>query len=112
FEADYLAIVYNDALTSNENVSSEPTSTLMQPDFEERLGKIYGRGVHRVHVLDFRGLTDTMAEGLSGRMLMEHNDAQGQSIFTSRVWRQLFKVSIRRIQDLAGKKSTMLVEYL
>ncbi|GJU07568.1 hypothetical protein Tco_1123998 [Tanacetum coccineum] len=27
-------------------------------------------------VLDFRGLTDEMAEGLSGRMVMEHRDAQ------------------------------------
>ncbi|GJV62699.1 hypothetical protein Tco_1473527 [Tanacetum coccineum] len=67
-EADYPAIVYNDALTSNENVSSEPTSysqdmalpprdqrhTFLRfkeleyidadiADFEERLGKIYDR---------------------------------------------------------------------
>ncbi|GKD02321.1 hypothetical protein Tco_1177295, partial [Tanacetum coccineum] len=55
--------------------------------FKERLGKIYYRGVHRVKVLDFGGLTYTMAEGLSGRMLMEHIDAQGQSVFTIRSWR-------------------------
>ncbi|GJY17997.1 hypothetical protein Tco_0389488 [Tanacetum coccineum] len=61
-------------------------------DFEEMLGKIYGRGVHWVHVFDFGGLTVVMAEGLSGRMLMEHRDAQGQSVFTSRAWRQLFEV--------------------
>ncbi|GJZ61708.1 hypothetical protein Tco_0617845 [Tanacetum coccineum] len=60
--------------------------------FKERLGKIYGRGVHRVHVFDFRGLTAEMAEGLSGRMLMEHRDAQGQSVFTSRGWKWLFEV--------------------
>ncbi|GJV51313.1 hypothetical protein Tco_1447054 [Tanacetum coccineum] len=47
-------------------------------DFETRLGKIYRREVHRVHVFDFGGLTDLMAEGLSGMMLMEHKDAQGQ----------------------------------
>ncbi|GJV13251.1 reverse transcriptase domain-containing protein [Tanacetum coccineum] len=28
-----------------------------------------------------------MAEGLSARILMEHRDAQGQSVFTSRAWR-------------------------
>ncbi|GKE66511.1 hypothetical protein Tco_1520672, partial [Tanacetum coccineum] len=61
-------------------------------DFEERLGKIYGRGVHRVQVFNFRGLTDLMTEGLSSRMLMEHRDAQGQSVFTSRAWRRLFEV--------------------
>ncbi|GJR73157.1 hypothetical protein Tco_0085522 [Tanacetum coccineum] len=33
-----------------------------------------------------------MAEGLSGRMLMEHRDAQGHSVFTSRAWRRLFEI--------------------
>ncbi|GKC72241.1 hypothetical protein Tco_1118124 [Tanacetum coccineum] len=47
-------------------------------DFETRLGKIYEREVHRVQVFDFGGLTDLMAEGLCGRMLMEHKEAQGQ----------------------------------
>ncbi|GKD87438.1 hypothetical protein Tco_1358592, partial [Tanacetum coccineum] len=61
-------------------------------DFKERLERIYGRGVPRVHVFDFKGLNDLMAEGLSSRMLMEHMDAQGQSVFTSRAWRRLFKV--------------------
>ncbi|GJZ17588.1 hypothetical protein Tco_0553711 [Tanacetum coccineum] len=44
-------------------------------DFKERLGRIYGREIHRVQLFDFRGLTDLMAEGLSGRILMEHRDA-------------------------------------
>ncbi|GKF33829.1 hypothetical protein Tco_0107029, partial [Tanacetum coccineum] len=51
---------------------------------EERLGKIYGRGVHRVQVFNFGGLTVEMAEGLSGRKLMEHKDAQGQSLHTAK----------------------------
>ncbi|GJS28266.1 hypothetical protein Tco_0488886 [Tanacetum coccineum] len=49
-------------------------------DFEIRLGKIYIKEVHRVLVLDFESLPAEMAEGLSGRMLMEHRDAQGQSV--------------------------------
>ncbi|GKD17316.1 hypothetical protein Tco_1206474 [Tanacetum coccineum] len=36
------------------------------------------REVHRVQVFDFRGLPDLMAKGLSGSMLMEYRDAQGQ----------------------------------
>ncbi|GJW46069.1 hypothetical protein Tco_0077715 [Tanacetum coccineum] len=48
-------------------------------DFKGRLGKIYGRGVHGVQVLDFEGLIDLMAEGLSHRMLMEHRDAEGHT---------------------------------
>ncbi|GKE51085.1 hypothetical protein Tco_1486241, partial [Tanacetum coccineum] len=61
-------------------------------DFEARLTRIYRRDVHRVQVFDFGGLTDLMAEGLSARMLMEHRDAQGQSVFTSRAWRWLFDI--------------------
>ncbi|GKG35983.1 hypothetical protein Tco_0443661 [Tanacetum coccineum] len=56
-------------------------------DFEGMLGKIYNRGVHRMLVLNFKGLTTEMAEGLSTRMLMEHRDAQGQRIFTTHAWR-------------------------
>ncbi|GJV01390.1 hypothetical protein Tco_1334959 [Tanacetum coccineum] len=58
-------------------------------DFETRLGKIYRREVHRVQVFDFGGLTELMAKGLSGRMLMEHRDAQGQGGVRHRMrWRQ------------------------
>ncbi|GKA24362.1 hypothetical protein Tco_0710395 [Tanacetum coccineum] len=51
------------------------------------------REVHRVQVFDFGGLLDLMAEGLSARMLMEHRDAQGVSLFTSWAWRRLFEFS-------------------
>nr|GEV47896.1 hypothetical protein [Tanacetum cinerariifolium] len=47
----------------------------------------YRREVHIVHVFNFGGLSNLMAEGLSGRMLIEQKDAQGQSVFTSRAWR-------------------------
>nr|GEU83530.1 hypothetical protein [Tanacetum cinerariifolium] len=69
-------------------------------DFKERLGRIYERGVHRVHVFDFRGLTDLMAEGLSGRMLMEHKDAQGQSVFTNQALRKLSEVQGPLVHEL------------
>nr|GEY34794.1 hypothetical protein [Tanacetum cinerariifolium] len=35
---------------------------------------------------------ELMDEGLKGRMLMEHKDAQGQSVFTSRAWRRQFEI--------------------
>ncbi|GKA13358.1 hypothetical protein Tco_0693004 [Tanacetum coccineum] len=58
-------------------------------DFETRLAKIYRREVHRVQVFDFGGLTELMDEGLRGRMLMEHRDAQGQSrVRRCMSWRQ------------------------
>ncbi|GJV60306.1 hypothetical protein Tco_1466406 [Tanacetum coccineum] len=53
-------------------------------DFEGRLARIHRREVHMVQVFDFGGLPDLMAEGLSGRMLMEHHDEAGISVFTSR----------------------------
>ncbi|GJW53750.1 hypothetical protein Tco_0097835 [Tanacetum coccineum] len=53
-------------------------------DYESRLAKICRREVHRVQVFDFGGLSDLITEGLSSRMLIEHRDAQGQSMFTSR----------------------------
>ncbi|GJU90209.1 hypothetical protein Tco_1302632 [Tanacetum coccineum] len=59
---------------------------------EDRLGKIFYRGIHQVLVLDFESLPGVMAEGLTSRMLMEHKDAQGQSVFTSHAWRWLFEV--------------------
>ncbi|GJT41315.1 hypothetical protein Tco_0941180 [Tanacetum coccineum] len=50
-------------------------------DFETRLARIYRREVHKVQVFNFGGLPNFMAEGLSARMLMEHKDAQGVSLF-------------------------------
>ncbi|GJZ72031.1 hypothetical protein Tco_0635882 [Tanacetum coccineum] len=55
-------------------------------DFETRLARIYRREVHRVQVFNFEGLPDLMAEGLRGRMLMEHRDAQGKSMFGEEVF--------------------------
>ncbi|GJV40742.1 hypothetical protein Tco_1419182 [Tanacetum coccineum] len=69
-------------------------------DFETRLARIYRREVHRVHVFDFGGLPDLMAEGLSARMLMEHMDAQGVSLFTSRAWRRLFDIRGPLVHEL------------
>ncbi|GJZ39953.1 hypothetical protein Tco_0586516, partial [Tanacetum coccineum] len=61
-------------------------------DFKERLARIHKREVHKVSIFDFGGLSDLMAEGLSGRMLMEHRDEAGVSVFTSRAWRGMFDI--------------------
>ncbi|GJT70255.1 hypothetical protein Tco_1029541 [Tanacetum coccineum] len=77
FENEFPAIVYNDAQTYE---GLQYTKADIK-DFETRLTRIYRREVQRVHVFDFGGLLDLMAEGLSARMLMEHQDAQGVSLF-------------------------------
>ncbi|GJS40985.1 hypothetical protein Tco_0566028 [Tanacetum coccineum] len=69
-------------------------------DFETRLGKIYRKEIHKVHVFDFGGLTDLMDEGLRGRMLMEYKDAQGQGVFISRAWRRLFEIQGLLVHEL------------
>ncbi|GJZ74854.1 hypothetical protein Tco_0639319 [Tanacetum coccineum] len=104
FEADYPAIVYNDALTSNENIPSKPprhlwlrceveryTKEIVQ-DYEQRLNMIFGRQVNRVHILDFEGLTVEMRQALTDRLRMEYTRAGGQVLFTSHVWRRLFEI--------------------
>ncbi|GKB04653.1 hypothetical protein Tco_0832848 [Tanacetum coccineum] len=114
FENEFLAIIYNDALTSKLDSSTKPveihhhidefdlkTETSLSKcdeeeqnvymallprdqrhqylrferleykntditNFEERLGRIYDREIHRVQVFDFGGLTELMDEGFSG----------------------------------------------
>ncbi|GJR27637.1 hypothetical protein Tco_1103869 [Tanacetum coccineum] len=41
-----------------------------------------------------------MAKGLSARMLMEHRDAQGVSLFSSRAWRRLFDIRGPLVHEL------------
>ncbi|GJT83461.1 hypothetical protein Tco_1057803 [Tanacetum coccineum] len=69
-------------------------------DFEARLDRIYRREVHRVQIFDFEGLSDLMVKGLSARMLMEYQDDQGVSLFTSRAWRQLFDIRGPLVHEL------------
>nr|GEV36831.1 hypothetical protein [Tanacetum cinerariifolium] len=91
----------NDTVNMPSFPSPEPTYTDADiADFEELLGRIYKKGVHRVHVFDFERLIDLMYEGLSGQMLMKHMDAQGQSVFTSRAWRRLFEVRVPLVHEL------------
>ncbi|GJW55647.1 hypothetical protein Tco_0099732 [Tanacetum coccineum] len=76
-------------------------------DFKARLARIHRTGVHRVSVFDFWGLLDLMAEGLTARMLMEHRDDQGVSVFTSRAWRRLFDIIGRLVHELILESFSM-----
>ncbi|GKD07566.1 hypothetical protein Tco_1187251 [Tanacetum coccineum] len=69
-------------------------------DFETRLARIYRKEVHRVLAFDFGGLPDLMAEMLSTRMLIEHMDAQRQSVFISQAWRRLFDIKGPLVHEL------------
>ncbi|GJW79458.1 hypothetical protein Tco_0143433 [Tanacetum coccineum] len=124
-ETEYPAIAFNDELSSEKTLSCEPMVSSLNynqidfrisfdefddedytytdadiVDFEMRLAKIYRREVHMVQVFDFRGLTDLMAKGLRGRMLMEHRDVQGLSVFTSRAWRRPFEIRGPLVHEL------------
>ncbi|GJT79307.1 hypothetical protein Tco_1053649 [Tanacetum coccineum] len=69
-------------------------------DFKGRLAWIHKREVHRVPVFDFGGLPDLMADGLSGKMLMEHRDEAGVSVFTSRAWRRMLDIRVPLVYEL------------
>ncbi|GJZ10597.1 hypothetical protein Tco_0545356 [Tanacetum coccineum] len=112
FEIEFLAIIYNDALTSDPKVSSEPTISAHHAkkrhawlryegqeytdeiiyNFKERLDRIFKREVNRVQVLDFEELTDEMGKAVTNRLRMDHTNAQGHIVFTSHAWRRLFKI--------------------
>ncbi|GKB20109.1 hypothetical protein Tco_0854032 [Tanacetum coccineum] len=60
FETEFPAIVFDDISMSKTGTPSKPTIWLFHlgirasvDDFDERLGKIFGREIHRMHVLDF-----------------------------------------------------------
>ncbi|GKD98729.1 hypothetical protein Tco_1382626 [Tanacetum coccineum] len=62
--------------------------------------RIHRRELHRVSVFDFEGLPDLMAEGLSGRMLIEHRDKAGVSVFTSKAWRTMLDIRGSFVHEL------------
>ncbi|GJY27407.1 hypothetical protein Tco_0402133 [Tanacetum coccineum] len=51
-------------------------------------------------ITDFEERLELMTKGLSGKMLMENRDAQGQSVFTSRAWRRLFEIRGPLVHEL------------
>nr|GEV82665.1 hypothetical protein [Tanacetum cinerariifolium] len=74
-------IIHPDEIKSDkDNDDNEIDIMKSSGDFDTRLARIYKKEVHRVQVFDFRGFPDLMANGLRGKMLMEHKDAQGKSI--------------------------------
>ncbi|GJW91244.1 hypothetical protein Tco_0168797 [Tanacetum coccineum] len=62
------------------------------PPKAERLARIYDRQVHRVHVLDFDVPREEMEQVITDKLRMEHTSADGQVVFTSHAWRQLFGI--------------------
>nr|GEX71032.1 hypothetical protein [Tanacetum cinerariifolium] len=45
--------------------------------FEDRLGRIYDRPVHRIQVLDFDVLTEEIDQAMTTRLRMEHTGSDG-----------------------------------
>ncbi|GJX55857.1 hypothetical protein Tco_0285754 [Tanacetum coccineum] len=59
-------------------------------NFESRLERIYTREIHKVHVVDFQGMSKLLRDSLFARMAMEHRDEVGVVVFTSQDWGRLF----------------------
>ncbi|GJU38574.1 hypothetical protein Tco_1191531 [Tanacetum coccineum] len=109
-ETEYPAIVFDDTSdTSDATLSCEPTYTDTDiADFEVRLTRIYRREVYRVHVFDFRRLSDLIAERLSTRMLVEHRDAQGQRMDVGVGQRLLYDGLVLEIICLGRKQGALV----
>ncbi|GKE13147.1 hypothetical protein Tco_1416698, partial [Tanacetum coccineum] len=52
------------------------------------------------NVLDFDVLTDEMDQTMTDRLRMEHTGADGQVVFTSHAWRQLFGIRGPLVREL------------
>nr|GEZ51056.1 hypothetical protein [Tanacetum cinerariifolium] len=98
FEADFPAIVYNDALTSNENVSPEPTVNMALPLKEQRhLWLRYQvEGNTEEIIQDFKLRLDTI---FGRRMRMIYTGAEGHVLFTNHAWRRLFEIRALLVRD-------------
>nr|GEV93734.1 reverse transcriptase domain-containing protein [Tanacetum cinerariifolium] len=91
FKVDFPAIVYNDALTSNENVSPEPTIILqIWLNYHLELRGIYGSDTR---------LTEEMRQNLAVKIRMVYTRAEGQILFTSHVWRRLFEIRAALVRE-------------
>nr|GEV52855.1 hypothetical protein [Tanacetum cinerariifolium] len=90
FKKEFLAIDYNDGLTSKSDLEIEPprhpwlryqveryTKDIVH-DYDHRLETIYGRSVNRVHILNFEDLTPEMRRDLAVRLRMVYNEYYGQ----------------------------------
>nr|GEU50460.1 hypothetical protein [Tanacetum cinerariifolium] len=94
FENEFPVIVYNDALTSKSDSSTEPVEIhhhMALPPRDQR---------HRY--LRFEGLQYTDADiiDFETRMLMEHKVTQGQGVFIRRAWRRLFDIQGPLVHEL------------
>ncbi|GJY74898.1 hypothetical protein Tco_0479329 [Tanacetum coccineum] len=101
FEADFPAIVYNDALTSNENASPEPTVNMapLLPRAQRLLWLRYQvDGYTEEIVHDFKLGMET-GKTLTDRMRMVYPREEGQVLFSSHAWRKLFEIQGPLVQE-------------
>ncbi|GJX46427.1 hypothetical protein Tco_0271617 [Tanacetum coccineum] len=105
---EFPAIVFDDTLTSYTALSCELTvSPLNDNEIDFRISFDESDNEHYtiwLFHIEIRGISTlgcwfwilslpaVMSERSTSRMLMEHKDDQGQSVFTSRSWRRLFEV--------------------
>ncbi|GJQ95818.1 hypothetical protein Tco_0006957 [Tanacetum coccineum] len=110
FEADFPAIVYNDALTSNHDISPKQTASIynaIKTDFyfnisfsdsdDDDYTFIYDKdsfSYKLILVNDWKSesVNDHMRHALTDRLRMVYTRAEGHVLFTIDTWRRLFKI--------------------
>ncbi|GJU85222.1 hypothetical protein Tco_1292768 [Tanacetum coccineum] len=69
-------------------------------EFKHSLAGIFSRRIHRVHVLDFKGMTEEMGMDIDARLSMRHRNTKGLVVFTSHAWRRLFDIRGPLVREL------------
>ncbi|GJZ94935.1 hypothetical protein Tco_0667138, partial [Tanacetum coccineum] len=87
FEADFLGIVYNDALTSNENISLEPTVSIynaIKTNFDFSISFSDSDDEDYTFICD--------KDSFSYKLIHVDNLKPEVLVFTSHAWRRLFEI--------------------
>nr|GEZ29705.1 hypothetical protein [Tanacetum cinerariifolium] len=72
-------------------------------DFKERLERIYDRDMHRVQVLDFKGMPELIRDVFYARMIMKHRDDDEVVVLTSQAWGKVFETKGPLVRELILK---------
>ncbi|GJZ98644.1 hypothetical protein Tco_0671097 [Tanacetum coccineum] len=97
----YKLISVNDLKTDLKN-DNEKVNMPSFPSLEPKIW-LFHLGIRGISILGLRDYSTLMLISWilrRGRMLMEHKDAQGQTVFTSQAWRRLFEIRGPLVHEL------------
>nr|GEV95023.1 reverse transcriptase domain-containing protein [Tanacetum cinerariifolium] len=100
FEIEFLAITYNDGLTSK---LTKPSASFQHIKEFDLIWHLYHLGIRDTHGSDFAGLTEGMRQTLSDRLRMVYTRDDRHELFTSHAWRRLFEIRAPLVREFILK---------